>query len=75
MAGWEVWTAFLGYAVPMIISPGPGNTLLATAGGRYGVRGSVPFWQGSKPPTWFCAPSTAWAWAAPCMSIRKSTSC
>ena len=46
MAGWEVWTAFLGYAVPMIISPGPGNTLLATAGGRYGVRGSVPFWAG-----------------------------
>lgn len=46
MAGWEVWTAFLGYAVPMIISPGPGNTLLATAGGRYGIGGSIPFWSG-----------------------------
>lgn len=46
MAGWEVWAAFLGYAVPMIISPGPGNTLLATAGGRYGVRSSLPFWAG-----------------------------
>ncbi|WP_246288400.1 LysE family translocator [Achromobacter pestifer] len=30
----------------MIISPGPGNTLLATAGGRYGIKGSVPFWIG-----------------------------
>ncbi|MGY6272210.1 LysE family translocator [Achromobacter denitrificans] len=30
----------------MIASPGPGNTLLATAGGRYGVRGSLPFWLG-----------------------------
>ncbi|MFD4840344.1 LysE family translocator [Achromobacter sp. NPDC058515] len=30
----------------MIISPGPGNTLLAAAGGRYGVRGSLPFWAG-----------------------------
>lgn len=46
MASWEIWAAFLGYAVPMIISPGPGNTLLATAGGRYGVVGSVPFWAG-----------------------------
>ncbi len=46
MTGWEVWMAFVGYAVPMIISPGPGNTLLATAGGRYGLRGSVPFWVG-----------------------------
>lgn len=46
MAGWEMWAAFFGYAVPMIISPGPGNTLLATAGGRYGVGGSVPFWGG-----------------------------
>ncbi|MGE8686966.1 MAG: LysE family translocator [Achromobacter sp.] len=30
----------------MIASPGPGNTLLATAGGRYGLRGSLPFWIG-----------------------------
>ena len=43
---WDVWAAFLGYAVPMIASPGPGNTLLATVGGRYGLRGSVPFWVG-----------------------------
>ena len=46
MMAWDVWAVFLGYAVPMIVSPGPGNTLLATAGGRYGVRGSVPFWVG-----------------------------
>lgn len=44
--GWELWGAFLGYAVPMIISPGPGNTLLATTGGSQGVRGAVPFWFG-----------------------------
>jgi threonine/homoserine/homoserine lactone efflux protein len=46
MIGWESWIVFLGYAIPMIISPGPGNTLLATAGGRYGIKGSVPFWIG-----------------------------
>lgn len=46
MAGGEIWAAFLGYAIPMIISPGPGNTLLATAGARSGVGGSVPFWAG-----------------------------
>lgn len=46
MIGWESWMVFLGYAIPMIISPGPGNTLLATAGGRYGIKGSVPFWIG-----------------------------
>lgn len=46
MMGWESWMIFLGYAIPMIISPGPGNTLLATAGGRYGLQGSVPFWGG-----------------------------
>lgn len=46
MIGWEIWGAFIGYAVPMIISPGPGNTLLATTGARQGVRGTVPFWCG-----------------------------
>ena len=46
MLAWELWAAFFGYAIPMVISPGPGNTLLATAGGRYGIRGSVPFWLG-----------------------------
>lgn len=46
MIGWESWMIFLGYAIPMIISPGPGNTLLATAGGRYGIKGSMPFWIG-----------------------------
>ena len=46
MIGWESWVVFLGYAIPMIISPGPGNTLLATAGGRYGIKGSMPFWIG-----------------------------
>ncbi|NPC49502.1 LysE family translocator [Corallococcus sp. AB032C] len=42
----EVWVLFLGYAVPMVVSPGPGNTVLATAGGRFGVRGTLPFWMG-----------------------------
>ena len=46
MLAWELWAAFFGYAIPMVISPGPGNTLLATAGGRFGIRGSVPFWLG-----------------------------
>ncbi|MFY0475153.1 LysE family translocator [Achromobacter marplatensis] len=46
MTGWESWVIFLGYAVPMIVSPGPGNTLLAAAGGRYGIRGTMPFWMG-----------------------------
>ncbi|NTX04612.1 MULTISPECIES: LysE family translocator [Myxococcus] len=42
----EVWVMFLGYTVPMVFSPGPGNTVLATAGGRFGIRGSLPFWTG-----------------------------
>jgi len=46
MLAWELWAAFFGYTIPMVISPGPGNTLLATAGGRFGIRGSVPFWLG-----------------------------
>ena len=46
MIAWNIWILFLGYAVPMVVSPGPGNTVLATAGSRYGVGGSVPFWAG-----------------------------
>jgi len=46
MITWEVWLLILGFSVPMIISPGPGNTVLAASGGRFGVRGSVPFWMG-----------------------------
>ncbi|MFS8047582.1 LysE family translocator [Rhizobium sp. BR 314] len=42
----EIWLLFLGYTVPMVISPGPGNTLLATSGGRSGLWGSIPFWIG-----------------------------
>jgi len=42
----EVWVLFMGYTVPMVFSPGPGNTVLATAGGRFGVRGTLPFWAG-----------------------------
>ncbi|MFY1825815.1 LysE family translocator [Myxococcus fulvus] len=42
----EVWVMFLGYTVPMVFSPGPGNTVLATAGGRFGLRGTLPFWVG-----------------------------
>jgi homoserine/homoserine lactone efflux protein len=46
MIAWDIWILFLGYTVPMVVSPGPGNTVLATAGGRYGVTGSIPFWAG-----------------------------
>ncbi|WP_338523008.1 LysE family translocator [Pseudomonas batumici] len=46
MIAWTIWILFLGYTIPMVVSPGPGNTVLATAGGRYGVAGSVPFWAG-----------------------------
>lgn len=46
MIAWNIWILFLGYTVPMVVSPGPGNTVLATAGGRYGVTGSIPFWAG-----------------------------
>lgn len=46
MIAWNIWILFLGYTVPMVVSPGPGNTVLATAGGRYGVAGSIPFWTG-----------------------------
>lgn len=46
MIAWEVWVLILGFSVPMIISPGPGNTILAASGGRFGLKGSVPFWMG-----------------------------
>jgi homoserine/homoserine lactone efflux protein len=46
MISWNIWILFFGYTVPMVVSPGPGNTVLATAGGRYGVAGSIPFWAG-----------------------------
>ncbi len=42
----EVWALILGFSVPMIISPGPGNTVLAASGGKFGVKGSIPFWMG-----------------------------
>ncbi|CAM3759991.1 Lysine transporter LysE [Bordetella tumulicola] len=46
MIAWDIWILFFGYTVPMVVSPGPGNTLLATAGGRFGIAGSLPFWIG-----------------------------
>ncbi|OLL30994.1 lysine transporter LysE [Burkholderia sp. SRS-W-2-2016] len=46
MIALEVWMLILGFSVPMIISPGPGNTVLATAGGKFGVRGTLPFLAG-----------------------------
>lgn len=46
MIEWKVWGLLLTFAVPMILSPGPGNTVLAALGGRFGVRGTVPFWMG-----------------------------
>ena len=42
----ELVAVFLGYAVPMVISPGPGNTVLALSGARFGLRGTGPFWLG-----------------------------
>ena len=42
----QIWMLIIGFSVPMIISPGPGNATLATVGGRFGVRGTVPFWFG-----------------------------
>lgn len=42
----ETWLLLLGFALPMVISPGPGNTVLAAAGARFGVRGTLPFWLG-----------------------------
>lgn len=46
MIAWDIWALFFGYTVPMVFSPGPGNTLLAAVGGRYRVSGSIPFWAG-----------------------------
>lgn len=46
MIAWDVWVLLLGYSLPMIASPGPGNTILAASGGRFGVKSSVPFWMG-----------------------------
>lgn len=46
MVSFQVWMLIVGFSVPMIISPGPGNTVLATAGGRFGVRGAAAFWLG-----------------------------
>ncbi|PMS17403.1 LysE family translocator [Trinickia dabaoshanensis] len=46
MVSLQIWMLIVGFSVPMIISPGPGNTILATAGGRFGVRGTMPFWFG-----------------------------
>lgn len=42
----DVFLAIIFYSVPMIISPGPGNTILATAGAKFGVAGTLPFWIG-----------------------------
>jgi threonine/homoserine/homoserine lactone efflux protein len=42
----QMWILIVGFAVPMIISPGPGNTIFAMAGGRFGIRGTLPFWVG-----------------------------
>lgn len=42
----ELAAVFLGFAVPMVISPGPGNTVLALSGARFGVRGTGLFWLG-----------------------------
>lgn len=46
MIALKIWGLILSFAIPMILSPGPGNTILAAAGGKFGVKGTVPFWMG-----------------------------
>lgn len=46
MISLESWMLIVGFSIPMIVSPGPGNTILAAAGGRFGLKGTVPFWLG-----------------------------
>lgn len=46
MIEWSSWILILGFAVPMIISPGPGNSVLAVTGAQFGVRGTAAFWCG-----------------------------
>ena len=46
MIALKIWGLILSFAIPMIISPGPGNTILAAAGGKFWVRGTLPFWMG-----------------------------
>ncbi len=46
MIALKIWGLILSFAIPMIVSPGPGNTILAAAGGKFGVKGTVPFWMG-----------------------------
>jgi len=42
----ELLIPLIGYSVPLVISPGPGNALLAASGARFGLRQSIPFWIG-----------------------------
>lgn len=46
MLGLETAALLTGYAAPLIVSPGPGNTLLTSAGARLGVSGAARFWIG-----------------------------
>jgi hypothetical protein len=46
MIALSTWLLILAFAVPMIVSPGPGNTVLAAPGGQFGLRRTVPFWMG-----------------------------
>lgn len=46
MIALSTWLLILAFAVPMIVSPGPGNTVLAASGGQFGLRRTVPFWMG-----------------------------
>lgn len=57
MTSFEGWLAILAYTVPMIASPGPGNTMLAASGAKFGIGRSVPFWLG------FEAGNIAWCLA------------
>lgn len=46
MIALNTWLLILAFAVPMILSPGPGNTILAASGSQFGLQRTVPFWMG-----------------------------
>ncbi|CAI3957266.1 LysE family translocator [Commensalibacter communis] len=41
-----VWLQFLTFIVPLVFSPGPGNTTFAAMGSQYKFAGTLRFWMG-----------------------------
>ena len=54
----KIWGPILSFAIPMILSLGPGNTILAAAGGKFGVRGTRLVWLGFESGNFYGAWST-----------------